>query len=282
MNPPDEQEGPMKYKLIAIDIDGTLLDSSRKLPQEHIDAMLRAEAAGCIVLLATGRPFRAARWVFEKSGLQDGLILSMGGARVTRFSTNEDVYSAVIPRDVTDELVDFVHERQAMGEDLCLQFMVGEDVLVEEHNHWTDFTEVYFRFPQVACDLKAYEGVVNKGNVLMPPGLENEVCARLHELFGERVTAQVSDESLIDLTPPGINKAATIRNLAHGWGIEPEEIIAVGDADSDISMIRMAGLGVCLANGTKNTLAAADYIAPSNDEFGVAHVINKFICGQER
>lgn len=87
-----------------------------------------------------------------------------------------------------------------------------------------------------------------------PPGLENEVCARLHELFGERVTAQVSDESLIDLTPPGINKAATIRNLAHGWGIEPEEIIAVGDADSDISMIRMAGLGVCLANGTKNTL----------------------------
>lgn len=60
MNLPDEQEGPMKYKLIAIDIDGTLLDSSRELPQEHIDAMLRAEAAGCIVLLATGRPFRAA------------------------------------------------------------------------------------------------------------------------------------------------------------------------------------------------------------------------------
>ena len=74
-----------------------------------------------------------------------------------------------------------------------------------------------------------------------------------------------------------MDKGRSIALAAERLGVDISEVIAVGDADSDISMLKAAGLGVCMANGTPNTLAAADYIAPSNDEFGVREVIERFI-----
>ena len=81
----------------------------------------------------------------------------------------------------------------------------------------------------------------------------------------------------MEVVPNGIDKAASIKKLTEILGISREEIIACGDGFNDVSMIKYAGLGVCMANGCDAAKAVADYIAPSNDEDGVAEVIEKFV-----
>ncbi|MEG2083797.1 MAG: HAD hydrolase family protein, partial [Oscillospiraceae bacterium] len=87
----------------------------------------------------------------------------------------------------------------------------------------------------------------------------------------------VSDKQVIDITPKGVNKAVTLLKVAESLGVSPEEIMAFGDTSSDISMIKAAGIGVCTANGTPDALAVADLIAPSNNDDGVADIIERYV-----
>ncbi len=262
----------MAYKLIAIDLDGTLLSDEKKLLQKNIEAMQAAINAGAEVMIATGRPYRAAIGFMEQAGIE-GLILSIGGALVNHYPGGETIYESYLPGDLVSEIADFSREN-----DWFFYFIAGTDYYYEKACDKYFFMEKYFGFPGRILDYKSVHGrVFNKGNVIVESDVIIDVAKALDDKFGDRAEFLIADKNVIDITPKGILKGVTLLNIAAHRGLTAEQVIAIGDANSDISMIEAAGLGVCMENGTPETIAAADYIAPSNNDCGVAHVIEKFV-----
>ena len=261
----------MKYRMIALDIDCTLLTSARKLPKEHIDAMRAAVAAGAHVMIATGRPYRAASWVLQTAGIE-GLLLSVGGSLIHRFPSEELLVEFCLDSSFVRDFMDYCTQKGWFFH--CIHGSEFNYTRVCEESILTDH---YFGYPGRVRTLEEMAGMTfHKGNVVAQ-GRTHEIAKILQERFDGRAIIQVADDIVIDVTPAGVDKGRSIALAAERLGVDISEVLAVGDADSDISMLRAAGLGVCMANGTPNTLAAADYIAPSNDEFGVREVIERFI-----
>jgi len=262
----------MAYKLIAIDIDGTLLTDDRELPKRNIEAMHAAVKAGVEVMIATGRPYRAAAWVMEKAGIE-GLVLSLGGALINAFPGEETVFASVLGADVVTELADCCRQNGWFWH--CVS---GSDYHYEVTCDMARFTELYFGYPGILMDFRADHGITfQKGNIVVSADITPKAAEKMKALIGDRAEVLISDKCVIDITPKGVNKAVSLLSTAERLGIGVEQIIAIGDTESDLSMIKAAGLGVCVANGTAAAKAAADYIAPSNNECGVAHVIEKFV-----
>jgi len=262
----------MAYKLIAIDVDGTLVTDDKQLPKKNIEAMRAAAKAGVEVMIATGRPYRAATWVFEKAGIE-GLILSVGGSLINHYPGGETVYETDLPADVVRDLADFCREKGWFWH--CIS---GSDFYFEQHCDTSRFTERYFGYPGKQLDYRSDYGVVfNKGNVVVDSAIIGPVAKELHGRIGDRAEVLIADKTVIDITPKGISKGVTLLSVAALRGLTASEVIAMGDTDSDITMLKAAGLGVCMANGTPLAKAAADYIAPSNNDCGVAAVIEKYV-----
>ncbi len=262
----------MAYKLIAIDIDGTLLTDDKKLPQKNIDAMRAAANAGVEIMMATGRPHKAATWVMEQAGIE-GLILSAGGTLACHYPGGETVYEAHLPPELVSEVADYCRENSLFWH--CIS---GTDVYYETVGALSQYTDSYFGFPGKVLDFTSAHGITfNKGNIVLGDESTIDVAKALDDRFGNRVEVLISDKKVIDITPKGVGKGVALLSVAALFGLSKDEVIAIGDTDADISMIQAAGLGVCMENGTPGTIAAADYIAPSNNDCGVAHVIEKFI-----
>ena len=262
-----------EYKLIAIDLDGTLLDDQKNIPEKNIEAIRRAVSQGVHVMLATGRPYRAAQWVFERLGIGEGLILSQAGGLVSTYPECKTVYSGRHDPAFIRELAEFCEEHQ-----FFFHCMAISDYYFLHDGPMADLTARYFGYRGIETTLETMLQMnFGKANVITPAEITPNAAKLLKERFGGRVEIAVSDACVTDLTPLGVDKASALLAAAEALGVRQEEIIAIGDTDNDTPMIRTAGLGVCMANGVEGAKAAADYIAPSNNEAGVANVIEKFI-----
>lgn len=262
----------MEYKLISIDIDGTLLTDDKELPQRNIEAMRAAAAAGVEVMIATGRPYRAAAWVMEKAGIE-GLVLSLSGSLINAYPGGEVVFASVLDADIIKDVADCCRQNGWFWH--CVS---GSDYHYEVPCDMARFTELYFGYPGVLMDFRADHGIpFHKGNVVVSADITPKAVEEMKRLIGDRAEVHISDPCVVDITAKGVNKAVSLLSAAKWLGIGADEIIAIGDMETDLSMIKAAGLGVCVANGTAAVKAAADYIAPSNNECGVAHVIEKFV-----
>lgn len=262
----------MAYKLIALDVDGTLLTDDRILPERNIEAMRAAICAGVEVMIATGRPYRAAARMMELAGLE-GLILSAGGALISRYPSADTLYEAFVAADAISDLTDCCRQNGWFW--FCFS---GMDYYYEKEGDDACAIEHYLGMPGIILDYGSdHQRDFNKGTVMVDPAIIQSAAEVLRNRIGDRAEVQISDKNIIDITPKGIVKGVSVLQAAKLRGLSADQVIAVGDTDSDISMIKAAGLGVCMANGTAGAKAVADYIAPSNNECGVAHVIEKFI-----
>ena len=263
----------MSYKLLAVDLDGTLLDDKKQLSERSIAALRAADAKGVHIMIATGRPARASEWVFEKAGLH-GLVMSLGGALVSDYPSGERVYEKTLPRDIPLAIARYCRERGVFWH--CLS---GSECYFEARCPESEFTEKYFGYKgNLAIFDESLDVVFNKGNlVTSDASLTEDIARGLAEALGGGAEVLVSDKQVIDITPRGVNKAVTLKEAAASLGVEMKEIIAFGDPASDLPMIEAAGLGVCMANGTPEALAGADLIAPGNNDDGVAQVVENLV-----
>jgi Cof subfamily protein (haloacid dehalogenase superfamily) len=262
----------MAYKLIALDLDGTLLTDERALPTRNIEAMRAAIEAGAEVMIATGRPYLAAAKIFEQAGIR-GLILSAAGALIKSYPEGETLYEAFLAPDAMTDLVETCRENGWFW--FCFS---GLDYYIEEVCDDSRTIEGYIGLPAKLLDYRSDHHIsFNKGTVMVDPAAIQSAAELLRRRIGDRAEVLISDKNIIDITPKGIVKGVSVLNVAKLRGLSAEQVIAIGDTDSDISMIQAAGLGVCMANGTAAAKAAAEYIAPSNNECGVAHVIETFV-----
>jgi 5-amino-6-(5-phospho-D-ribitylamino)uracil phosphatase len=276
----------LDYDLLAIDLDGTLLDSQHALPPENREALHRAHQAGMKIVLCTGRAFTETRPVLERIGLDLDAAVSVFGALVTEVASGRTLERTAIPLDVAHAVAEWFQQQGFPVLWLTDAYEVGSDgyVLAGPRRHpavdqWIERSpcavENVERLP-AGCAAPVRLSIIEERAVL------EEVSAGLSGAFDGRLTHNVLHAppyrlSLIEAFAPGVNKWYGIEKLCRRWGIDPARTVAVGDDVNDLDMVRRAGLGVAVANARPAVQAVADRLTASNDACGVAKLIDELL-----
>ena len=272
----------LRYRLLAIDVDGTLVNSDDELMPATRDALRRAGRAGIRIVLATGRRYSHTLHLVEPLGIRVPLVTT-GGALVKDPTDHRTLYKADFDRDLL---------RAALG----VAEAGGHDVLLNADTYCEGFD--YFQAREEArSPLMAEYLVMNPrrgrlwpGMVADPPpgvfagfamGTHDAMLdleRRLYDRLGTQLVTHVLRSPryrgyMCELAPAGVTKWSAIRRLAAAWDIPDEAVCAVGDDVNDIPMIRAAGLGVAMGNALASVKAAARRIAPTHDNDGLAEVV---------
>jgi Cof subfamily protein (haloacid dehalogenase superfamily) len=265
----------MGYRIIATDLDGTLLGSDRKVSARNKAAINAAEDAGWLVVIATGRPPRWIAPIVEELG-ERGLVVCANGASVYDPARHELVERTDLSPDVARELVDEIqaaYPEAILGVEQGFGFGVDSSV---QHLDF-DFSEL-IPDVHVAPVREFLHEDVTKLIVRMPHPAPEGTAAAVQALVGQRALVTHSvNESFLELSHPEVHKAATVERLIERSGGTAAEVVAFGDMPNDLALIRWAGLGVAVANAHPLLLEAADEITASNDDDGVALVIERLL-----
>jgi hypothetical protein len=274
----------MKYRLLAIDIDGTLMNSRDELTPGTQAALVRASQSGVHVVLATGRRYRRTLPLVEPLSI-DVPLITASGALIKDPLDHRTFYQAEFDHDLLRDVC-------------CLLDRVGFDPLLcaDTFHHNFDFYHAVEARKVRRWELAEYmEFNPSDGRLLpemidCPPQgvflaftfgtreqmlelesvLQGTFCGRLstHVLRSPRYRG-----FLVEIMPAEVSKWSAIRRLSENWNIDESEICAVGDDVNDIAMIRAAGLGIAMGNAVPEVKAAADRIAPTHDEEGLVQVV---------
>ena len=261
----------MKYKLIVLDLDGTLTNSKKEITPRNRETLIRMQEQGIRLVLASGRPTYGIVPLANELRMNEfgGFILSYNGGEIINWETQEMVYENVLPNEVVPVLYECARTHQ-----LSILTYDGAEIITENSQDPYVLKEAFLNkmaditLPVAKCL------IVGDADKLIP--LEAELCLRLQG----RINVFRSEPYFLELVPQGIDKALSLAVLLKEIGVAREEVIAIGDGYNDLSMIRFAGLGIAMGNAQEPVKKAADYITLSNEEDGVAEAINKF-CNQQ-
>lgn len=270
----------MGYKLIALDLDGTLKNSNNEITLKTKEALLKAQEQGIKIVLASGRPTPGLRHEAEELELEKyaGYILSFNGARVVDVKTKETIYEQTLSIDEAKQAYDRAKEFSLA----CMTY--EDDVIVTE-----DINDEYVKIEAKINDIEKKkvdfkDNLKNPIHKVLLTGQPDYVASVIDEFkkpFGDSLSIYRSAPFFIEIMAQGIDKAASLDRLVKSLGIKQEEVMAFGDGYNDLSMIEYAGLGVAMANAVDGVKERADYITLSNDEDGIAYVLSQYIKGVE-
>jgi Cof subfamily protein (haloacid dehalogenase superfamily) len=271
-----------RYRLLALDIDGTLVNSEHELTEPTRLAVLRAKEAGLEVVLATGRRYSRALPLVEPLRLHVPLVTA-SGALVKDPLDHRTLFVANFRSTVLEQTLAIVHssgfapvlyaDSFADGFDYyCAQCDVSQPELAE-------FLNINAGSERLCPDLhlRPPEGIF-AGFSMGTRGQMLKLKAALERQLGEHLSVHVLRSPryfgfMCEIAPTGISKWSAVRRIAEERGIHPDEICAVGDDVNDIPMIEGAGLGIAMGNAVEEVKAAADRIAPCNNTNGLVEVV---------
>ncbi|HEY8394592.1 MAG TPA: HAD family hydrolase [Thermaerobacter sp.] len=288
---------PARYRLLALDVDGTLLTSRGTITRRTKRAIRQALAAGIHVTLATGRVFPSARLLARALGLRTPLVVSDGafiidpghgpGGRPAVLHAHP--MDGGLAREVTAFLTGaglpvVVH----FADHLASSYRPTWQQVVRSLGRgglWHYLAMRRFvrylppadlpRYVEVAPGAPAKISAIGDERRLRP--VQQALLAR----FGGRLHVTHSASRSFDVLPAGVSKASGLQRLAALLGVHPEEIVAIGDNDNDREMLCFVGLGVAMGNAAEDVRRCARFVTRTNDEDGVAHVIERFLLAGE-
>ena len=264
----------MTVKLIASDMDDTLLNSDTKISERNAAAIRKAIDAGIIFMIATGRMYVSVKPYADSLGL-DVPLVTYNGALVKGSKSGKVFYEHPLKLQTALELLAYCKEK-----DYYIQSYQGDALWVKE---LTEFSAFYTRIsgvPATPVGEKLYhpEAAPYKLLAMTKPENFQEVWQDIQRQFAGKVVVTSSRDNFLELMEPGVNKWNAVKAVAEFYGIKPEEIMCIGDSNNDLSMIENAGTGVAVANAKPAVRAAAKIVTASNDEDGVAQVIERVLC----
>ncbi len=265
------------FRAIATDLDGTLLRSDKTVSDRTRRAVVGAEAAGLVVVIATGRPPRWIAPIVEALG-ERGLVVCANGAAIYDPTRHELVSTTPLDPSVIHALVDDIEAafpQAIMGVEQGFEFAIDEavrDASVQMRGSWNLDG---LRIGPIRSFLDA---PALKLMVRLPPPAAAGTADTVQQVVGDRALVTHSiDESFLELSHPSVHKATTVESLLSSSGIRAAEVVAFGDMPNDIELLRWAGLGVAVANADPRVTAIADEVTASNDDDGVALVIERVL-----
>jgi Cof subfamily protein (haloacid dehalogenase superfamily) len=272
-----------RFRLLALDIDGTLLSSARVVSERTRRAILAARAEGVLVVLVTGRRHPAARRVAEELGGDVPLVLHNGALII---SDGEVLRCVPLPREAARTAIrlglrhgaDPVVHCGRMGEGRLLVQGVSESntllayYLERSHPDVSSVDDLEHALPEEPIQVM-FGGAIGEMDALrsvLAAGLGES--ARVEPTFYPR--RQVA---LLDVLDRSVDKAEALAFLQERWGVGPGDVLAIGDNWNDREMLKRAGLGLVMGNADAEMLGLGLPILPTNDEDGVAHAIERYI-----
>ena len=261
-----------KYKMIAIDIDGTLLTPEKKIHIQTKEDIKEAYNKGVIICICTGRAYPAAKRYVDELDLQIPLIL-YNGSRIISRDGKEIIFNKTIDKEISNSVFDIIN----MNDGTCC-FWKDDALYFNKNNEYTVYYENLTGIkPTIINDYD--ESLFTNINKFIwfdtPQNLEFIKNNILNGVVG--IDCFKSQSHILEIVPNNVNKGEAIKILSNHYNIDISQVIAIGDDENDKSMIMAAGLGVAMENGKDCVKEVANYITSSNEENGVGKVINEFI-----
>lgn len=258
-------------KLIALDLDGTLLNPEGRITDAAKQAIVQARAAGVRVVLNTGRPIPEAKYFSREAGC-DALISCLGGAAIVDGEADRTLKRWDIPEPTGTRALEL-----CLGREIELMIFAEENILMDRFSGASlRRTYPFPAFHENALELDDPVGYMRERGICLTkihgdwnPG--NYPLEELAALPGVTLTA-ASDHDF-ELVPEGVDKGRALEELAALYGFTAQECAAVGDSDNDMAMLRAAGLPIAMGNASDAVKAAAKWIAETNANDGVAVAI---------
>lgn len=268
----------LAIKLVAIDLDGTLLNTKHEVSLSNKKAILEAKNAGVKVVLCTGRPLKGMTHILAECNLLEegdlGITYNGGLIQWTRSGdtlsqithTKEDVLSAY---------------RLSQEMKMPINFIDLETVYEPSYpqNRESLYPTIMKALPFKPIDIDTLPEffAINKMVMCWHADDLNEAIAKIPAEYHERFTIMKSQPILLEILPKSVDKGKGLAMLAEQLDLTVDEIMALGDEENDLAMVKYAGLGVAMGNATDEVKRSAQFVTKSNDEDGVAYAINKFV-----
>lgn len=278
----------MAYKLVCIDVDGTLLNNRNKITKRTKEVLLKAHKLGIHIVISTGRLYTDGEYYSDLIGVKSPVIAS-NGAFIKEKDNNKVIYKAVLGESLSLELLEIFRKHRInpyfctpykfyYGNIMFKFFNIATQVIGRRSNK-IDMEYVYSWKQWQKILHKEKDNIVKCEIIYRDAALINELRNEIKNI--KQLEIMDSSKHNIEITRNGISKGKAVAMLASHYNLKREEIITIGDSENDLSMIEYAGMGIAMGNSLDIVKRKADYITNSNDNDGVANAINRFILGNE-
>ncbi len=266
-----------EYKLLVLDLDGTLLNNQREITPATHAALRAAQEKGVRIVLASGRPTHGIMPVARALDIASygGYIMSFNGGLIIDAASHEVIHQSTLPLPILPQLYEMSKEAGAV-------ISTYRDELVFTENPDDKYMSIEINLNRLTPHrVESFvESVDFDPNKCLAVGEPEDLIVlqeRVMSKFSDCMNAFRSEPYFLELVPKGIDKALSLARLLEVLSIDREDVIAAGDGFNDLTMIEFAGLGVAMTNGQEAVRLAADYITLSNEEDGVADMVHKFV-----
>ena len=267
------------YKLLVVDIDGTLVGKDGNILSEDREALARACDLGVKVSLSTGRAAQACLNLISQLAL-DSYHIFFDGALVSNPAQNEEVYIQPLSKAVVRQVIKFAHLN-----DINIDLYSTTQYFIERETWSSTVHRDFFGIKPILVDFtKLWERErIIKGGLVATSPQEAAKARNFHLRFNDSLhfswvrTPAFPGVDFINVVAPGVSKGKALKALASHLGIPLTEVIAIGDGTNDIPLLSLAGLGIAMGNAPAEVKAVADYITLDVERSGLAAAINKFL-----
>ena len=272
----------MNIKMVGLDLDGTLLNSKKKISEYTRKVLEEAISQGCIVLISTGRPISAvSKDVLDIQGMK--YAVTVNGAKILNLETGEVLYSRPVPFDTAVEVLKLCQEYEAIPE------LITSDKIYTRAECLTHLEDYYSSESMIEYVLNTRTPVEDVNEMLYQTKQPIDKLRAVFRYPEERMEARKRLESMpglvianssnvdLEINVEGADKGTGLLWLGKQLGIKREEIMACGDSYNDYEMLKAVGFAVAMANGEEVIKEIADYVTDTNDEDGVAKAFEKFV-----
>ncbi len=273
----------MKYKLLVLDVDGTLVDNERKISKRTLATLLKVQQMGVRIVLASGRPTYGLMPIAKalELGNYGGFIISYNGCQIINAGNGEILFE----RRINPEMLPYL-EKKAHKNSFDI-FTYHDDTIITdspENEYIQNEAQLNNLKIIVEDDFSTAIDFAPCKCVLV--GDDEEDLIGLEEHWKKRLDGTLeafrSEPYFLEVVPCGVNKANTLGVLLEQLGVTREEIIAIGDGVCDVTMLQLAGMGIAMGHSQDSVKVCADYVTASNEEDGVAQAVEKLILAEVR
>jgi Cof subfamily protein (haloacid dehalogenase superfamily) len=266
-------------RLVAVDLDGTLLNSDHRLSERTIASMRRLEDAGIPVVISTGRSYEGMMHFKNDIGLKNPVIC-YNGAVIADGGSDRILHQWLLSADIARSALDYARERN-----IHLQFFQDGELYFERRREESAYYEASTGLTGHVTDFDSWENLeVTKALMVLPPSRESGEFPELHEakahfesLFGEKLYCALSKPFYLEFINGRGSKGNALLQVCRDMGIRAEEIAAFGDGFNDLEMLEVAGMSVAMSNAPDGVKNACSHITElNNDEDGVADFVERY------
>ena len=269
----NKEMGRIPCCLVALDLDGTLLNDNHIMTDRNRRALRDLSAQGIIVVLVSGRMHQSILPISNQIGLENPII-SYNGGMIKHATTEKVLHHSPIPALIATELVEYCDRRG-----LHFNFCLNDRLYIKTRNQWSQLYEERTGVVATVLDNlhQLYGETPTKMQVLDTPERIKRLLMEFKENFGKRLYVTRTQIEYIEFMNPHVSKGRALETLAAQINVPMDLVVAFGDGYNDESMMKAAGFRIAMGNSVEEIKACADYIAETNHNDGVAKAIEQLL-----